>query len=176
MHIYIVITTTGGKYTIFLDLVCSVYVVTITTGVTYSFIISSKSGLHISVRLCSVYIVTNTTGVAIFLWFPLKVVSINLDLVSSVYVVAIIIGINYTIFLDLVCSVYVVTITIGVTYSFMISFKSGFHMSRPSMFSLCSDHFNFGIYSVMISSKSGFHISGPSMFRICSNHFNFGKL
>ena len=61
---------------------------------------------------------------------------------------AIKIGVNYTIFLDLVCSLYVVTITIGVTYSFMISSISGFHISRPSMFSICSNHFNFGKLNV----------------------------
>ena len=47
--VHIVTITTGANYTIFLDLVCSDYEVTITTGVTCSFIISSKNCLHISV-------------------------------------------------------------------------------------------------------------------------------
>ena len=48
------------------------------------------------------------------------------------------------IFLDLVCSVNVVAITTGENYSFIISSKSGFHISGPSMFSICSNHFNWG--------------------------------
>ena len=59
---------------------------------------------------------------------------------------------------------------------FVISFKSGFHISWPSMFSISSNHYNWGVYSFMISSKSGFPISVPSMFCICSNQFNWGKL
>ena len=36
---------------------------------------------------------------------------------------------------------YVVTITNGVNFSFMISFKIGFHISGPSMFSACSNYY-----------------------------------
>ena len=55
---------------IFLDLACAVHKVAITTGVSYSIIISSKSGVHISGhimfsldRVFLIYAVTNTTGV-----------------------------------------------------------------------------------------------------------------
>ena len=52
-------------------------------------------------------------------WFPLNVAST---------------------FLDLVCLVHVVTISTLV----MISSKSGFHISRRSMFSICSNRYNWG--------------------------------
>ena len=47
-----------------------------------------------------------------------------------------------SIFLDLVCSVYVVTIPTGTYYSFIISFKCDFHIS--CMFSTCSNHYKGG--------------------------------
>ena len=49
---------------IFFDLVCSVYVVTNTTEVHYSFMITSKSGFHIPGLLCSVYVIAITIGVS----------------------------------------------------------------------------------------------------------------
>ena len=123
--VHIVTITTGANYTVFLDLECLVYGVTITTGVTYSFIILSKSGLHIAIP--SMFCICNNQynwGKLYFLWFPLKMASTTLDLVCSLYVVIITIGINYHIFLDLIGSVYVVTITIWVSYSFIISSKT----------------------------------------------------
>ena len=49
-----------------------------------------------------------------------------------------------SIFLDLAGSVYVDTIKTEGNYSFMISSKSGFHISGPSMFSICSNQYNWG--------------------------------
>ena len=79
----------------------------------------------------------------------------------------------FSICLDFVCLVDIGTIAKGVRYSFMISSKSGFHISGPSMFSLCSNHYN---YDVMIYFIDGFNISGPSILCLCSNHKNLGEL
>ena len=107
-----------------LYLVCSVYVVTNTTWVSYIFMISSKSGLHISSSIMlSICFNHYNWGKLYFILFPLKVASI---------------------FFDLVCSVYVVTNTTEVHYSFMITSKSGFHIPGPSMFSMCSSHYTWG--------------------------------
>ena len=100
---------------------CSVYEVTITSGVNCCFIISYKSGFHISGPSMFVCIVFNTTRckaytVSFIFRFPLKLAFI---------------------FLDLVCSEYVVNITTGVNCCFMISYKSGFNISGPSMFCIC---------------------------------------
>ena len=62
-------------------------------------------------------------GYFVVLWFPLKVAFI---------------------FWDLLFSVYAVTIETGVNYSFMISYKSGFHISGPSMSYICSNQYNWG--------------------------------
>ena len=61
-----------------------------------------------------------------------------------------------SIFLDLVFAVYVVTNATEVNYSYMISSTSG-----PSMFSTFSNYYNWGKL---------YHISGPSMFSICSGN------
>ena len=62
---------------IFLDLVCSVHVVTITNGVNYSFMICFKSGFDIH--------------------GPIFMVFIFMDLVCSVHLTTITNGINYSV-------------------------------------------------------------------------------
>ena len=63
-------------------------------------------------------------------------------------------------FHDLVYSVYIVAITIGVNYSIMISSKNGFHFAGPSMFTTCIALKTEINYSNRIFSKRGFHVSG----------------
>ena len=129
----------------FLDLVCSVYVVTNTTRKNYSFMISSKLGFHIF----------GHRGLTIVLWFPLKLASTFLDLVCSLYVVTNTIRVNCSfiissksgfIFFDLVCPIYVVANKTGINCKYMISSKRGFHISGPSMFRTYSYHRNWSLY------------------------------
>ena len=107
---------------IFLDLICSVYVVTNKTGVNYSSEFPLKVAIFLDL-VCSVYVETKTTGETIVLGFPLKVALI---------------------FLDLICSVYVIINTTGVNYSFRISFKCGFYIQGPFMFSICNNQYKWG--------------------------------
>ena len=96
---------------IFLDLVCSIYVVTNKTEVNYSFMSSSKSGFQISGP--SMF----STNSNHYDWGKLYHIS----------------GPRI--------SVYVVIIRTGVTHSFIISSKSGLHISVPNMFCICSNQY-----------------------------------
>ena len=102
----------------FLDLVCLVHVVTITTGSSYS----NRSLLkkwHFLDLLCSVHVVTITIGFN----------SSNRNLFKKCN------------FLDLICAIYIVTVKIEIYLSNPLSQKVVF--SRPSMFSTCSNHYNW---------------------------------
>ena len=143
---------------IFLDIACAVHKVAITTGVSYSIMISSKSGVHISGhimfsldRVFLIYAVTNTTGVNCSFVISSKsglhisgpsILSTYRDHYnwSELYLVEIFPPKVASIFLDLVCLVYAVTITTGLNCSFVISSKKGFHNSGLRMFSTYSNH------------------------------------
>ena len=129
----------------FLDLVCSVHIFTITTGLSYRNRISLKKW-HFPDLVCTVHVLTITTGLSYR----------NTSRLKKWH------------FPDVVCSVHVVTIITGLGYGNRICLKK-WHF--PNLVCAYKFEFSNNKFSGKISSSRKVIFFWSSMLSTCSNHY-----